>query len=63
MILERYLDRLLTQKAKSSSSSRPIGLSPVGANHLRDQIFPRPPILRKVEQIMSTALTPFRYVI
>jgi hypothetical protein len=47
----------------SSSSSCPLGLAPVRANHLRDQIFPCPPILRKVEQGMSTALTPFCYVI
>jgi hypothetical protein len=47
----------------SSSSSCPLCLAPVGANHLRDQIFPCPPILHKVEQVMSTALTPFCYVI
>ena len=47
----------------SSSSSCPIGLAPVGANHLRDQTLPYLSVLCKVEQFLSTALTPLCYVI
>ena len=47
----------------SSSSSCPIGLSPVGANHLRDQIFPRLSVLREVEQVLYIASTPFHDVV
>ena len=48
---------------KLGRSSCPIGLSPVGANHSQDQILPCLSILRKVEQVLSTALTPFCYVV
>ncbi|CAF3848571.1 unnamed protein product [Rotaria magnacalcarata] len=40
----------------SSSSSCPLGLAPAGANHLRDQIFPCPSILRKISPACLAAV-------
>ena len=59
----RELSLLSSNRYSSSSSSCPIGLAPVGANHLRDQILPYSSVLCKMEQLLSTALTPFCYVI